>query len=150
MSEWKWKRLTPGWALVISSLMAPIVSVIWIIAIASFRVAGVMPLLGLVFLFGAPISLVFSCGFGMPLLLLLKKWQLLTAPIVCANSLLLGAFSFSLVSWWAFGTFLPSMEDCLAGAVLALSVSATFCLLAGVPLRSPRRHNGALTPGGTE
>jgi hypothetical protein len=130
-----------GWAATVGSFAAPVAVMLWQAASSLFDGGGggVSLSLGLIFLIGAPISLLATWLLGLPFVLYMRRRKSLNVMAVCVGGVVIGAIFFVTLLWLVS---LPSQSTAhvfgqsLVGGILGLLVALVFCLLARIPFRT--------------
>jgi hypothetical protein len=128
-----------GWAATVGSFAAPVAVMLWQTANSLFDGGGISLSLGLIFLIGAPISLLATWLLGLPFVLYMRRRKFLNVMAVCVGGVVIGAIFFVTLLWLVS---LPSHSTAhvfgqsLVGGILGLLVALAFCLLARIPFRT--------------
>lgn len=131
----------PLWfAALVAAVSAPLAW--WIVLVViEFSIHGVsitdeiMRGLGMMAMFGVPLSLIVMFLFGYPLALLLRKLDRLSALGLCAGAAAIGATMAAVIAKIFFPSNPVDSALPLLGAATGLFAGFVFCLVAGIPFR---------------
>lgn len=97
-----------------------------------------------VFIFSLPVSYLATYAIGLPIIRILKKWDLLSVLNVTISAAIVGATVFTIFSY-GFSRFLGSSVSSddyihllISGGLLGAFVGLTFGVIAGLPLMSQK------------
>lgn len=137
----KIRGLGLGWSATLGAFAAPAAIAVEVIASELLEGVAVNWNVSVIFLFGAPPSLLVTWLLGMPLVLYLRKKNQLNAFAVCAGGAAIGAICFAVLLWTVslpIDKAAQVPEQALFGALLGLMVALACCLLARIPFRTRR------------
>lgn len=97
----------------------------------------IMRALGMMAMFGIPLSLAVTFIVGYPIALWLRKVGRLSAPNLCAGALVIGVIMAVVLSRLAFQTIPVHVGTVAVGGAVALFAGIVFCLAAGISFRRP-------------